>query len=56
MIKVFFKNELDSSIRLSAGESEYDLLPNQEVEIALKDGDYLYIDNLNYLVKEEPNV
>ena len=56
MIKVFFKNELDSSVRLSAGESEHDLLPNQEVEVALKDGDCLYVDNLNYLVKEELNV
>ena len=47
-MKISFKNQLQESVQLSAGESEYDLRPEQEVEINLQDGDCLYLDNIDY--------
>jgi len=47
-MKVSFKNQLDKQIQLSAGDTEYNLVSEQEVEIMLKDGDCMYIDPLNH--------
>ena len=46
-MKVLFKNQLNTNIQLSAGMTEYNLNPEQEVELNLQDGDCMYIDQLS---------
>lgn len=46
--KVFFKNQLKSTVQVCAGLNEYVVEPEEEKEIEVQDGDHVYVDPWNF--------
>jgi hypothetical protein len=45
-MKIHIKNQLTDTVKFCSGEKEYELKPEQEITIEVKDGDCLYLDTI----------
>jgi len=46
ILKIYIKNENGHTMGLCCGENEYTLNPDEEISVEVKDGDCIYLDEI----------